>query len=125
MKGITAKQKKFVDEYLVDLNATQAAMRAGYSKKTAYSIGIENLKKPVIQEYIQKRQTEIRNQTDITRKEILSELKTIGFADVGIENLKAADKIKALEIISKMLGFDKPPEEQDSGMIEELIKGMM
>ena len=125
MKGITAKQKKFVDEYLVDLNATQAAMRAGYSKKTAYSIGIENLKKPVIQEYIQKRQTEIQNQTDITRKEILSELKTIGFADVGIENLKAADKIKALEIISKMLGFDKPPEEQDSGMIEELIKGMM
>jgi phage terminase small subunit len=43
---------------LIDLNATQAAIRAGYSKKTAYSIGQENLKKPVISEYIKKRMAE-------------------------------------------------------------------
>ena len=51
---MTEKQKLFCEEYLIDLNATQAALRAGYSKKTAYSIGNENLKKPEIQEYIQK-----------------------------------------------------------------------
>lgn len=42
---LTPKQKRFVEEYLVDCNATQAAIRAGYSPKTAYSIGQENLKK--------------------------------------------------------------------------------
>ena len=52
---VTEKQKLFCEEYLIDLNATQAALRAGYSEKTAYSIGNENLKKPEIQEYIQKR----------------------------------------------------------------------
>lgn len=52
---MTEKQKLFCEEYLIDLNATQAALRAGYSEKTAYSIGNENLKKPEIQEYIQKR----------------------------------------------------------------------
>ena len=55
MAKMTAKQKRFCDEYLTDLNATQAAIRSGYSEKTAYSIGNENLKKPEIQEYIQKR----------------------------------------------------------------------
>ena len=44
--GLTARQQRFVDEYLVDLNATQAAIRAGYSKKTAKSVGHENLTKP-------------------------------------------------------------------------------
>ena len=51
---LTAKQERFVQEYLVDLNATQAAIRAGYSRKTAYSIGEENLKKPDIQDFWQK-----------------------------------------------------------------------
>ena len=57
-KKLTAKQQRFCDEYLIDLNATQAAIRAGYSKKTAYSIGQENLKKPDIREYIEKRMAE-------------------------------------------------------------------
>lgn len=47
--NLTDKQRRFVDEYLIDLNATQAAIRAGYSEKTAYSIGSENLTKPEIQ----------------------------------------------------------------------------
>ena len=57
-KKLTAKQQRFCDEYLVDLNATQAAIRSGYSKKTAYSIGQENLNKPEIKEYIEKRMAE-------------------------------------------------------------------
>jgi phage terminase small subunit len=51
---MTPKQQRFVDEYLVDLNATQAAIRAGYSERTAYSIGEENLRKPEIKAAIQK-----------------------------------------------------------------------
>ena len=52
-KGVlTEKQKLFVDEYLKDLNATQAAIRAGYKEKNARAIGCENLTKPNIQEYL-------------------------------------------------------------------------
>lgn len=58
MAKLTAKQQRFCDEYLIDLNATQAAIRAGYSEKTAYSIGNENLKKPEVKEYIENRMAE-------------------------------------------------------------------
>ena len=58
MAKLTAKQQRFCDEYLIDLNATQAAIRAGYSKKTAKQIGQENLTKPDINEYIGKRMAE-------------------------------------------------------------------
>ncbi len=51
-RKLTPKQKRFCEEYVVDFNATQAAIRAGYSKKSAYSIGPENLKKPKIRNYI-------------------------------------------------------------------------
>ena len=46
--SLTNKQQKFVNEYLIDYNATQAALRAGYSPKTAYAMGWENLRKPEI-----------------------------------------------------------------------------
>ena len=52
MKKLTPKQERFVDEYLLDLNATQAAIRAGYSKRSARAIGAENLTKPNIQQRI-------------------------------------------------------------------------
>ena len=55
MARLTEKQARFVAEYLVDLNATEAAKRAGYSEKTAYSIGFENLRKPEIQEAVQEK----------------------------------------------------------------------
>ena len=58
MVRMTAKQQRFCDEYLIDLNATQAAIRAGYSEKTAGVIAAENLKKPIISEYIEKRMAE-------------------------------------------------------------------
>ena len=51
--ALNAKQNRFVEEYLVDLNATKAAIRAGYSERTAEVIGYENLRKPQIQEAIQ------------------------------------------------------------------------
>ena len=52
---LTLKQKRFADEYIISGNATQSAIKAGYSKKTAGVIGDENLKKPNVAEYIKKR----------------------------------------------------------------------
>lgn len=81
--NLTAKQKRFVDEYLVDLNATQAAIRAGYSKKTASSIGDENLRKPDIQEYLQARMSEREERTEITQDMVLQEFWNIAIADAN------------------------------------------
>jgi len=58
MAKMSAKQQRFCDEYLIDLNATQAAIRAGYSKKTAKQIGNENLTKPDLRKYIDERMAE-------------------------------------------------------------------
>lgn len=71
---MTAKQARFVQEYLVDLNATQAAIRAGYSEKTAYSIGWENLRKPEIQAAITERRDEIAKNTGLTVENVIARL---------------------------------------------------
>ena len=80
MARLTDKQKRFVEEYLVDLNATQAAIRAGYKEKTARSIGQENLTKPDIQEAIQAAMDERSKRTGITQDRVLQELAAIGFS---------------------------------------------
>lgn len=78
---LTDKQKLFIEEFLIDRNATQAAIRAGYSKKTARVIGAENLTKPAIAERIRKR-TEARvDRTQITQDFVLTELLKIAKAD--------------------------------------------
>lgn len=71
-KKLTAKQQTFVNEYIVDLNATQAAIRAGYSEDTAYSIGHENLSKPEIAEAIQAAMDQRAQRTKITQDYVLS-----------------------------------------------------
>lgn len=68
---LTDKQQRFVDEYLIDLNATQAAIRAGYSEKTAQQMGSENLSKPVIQEAIEKAQAERSERTKVTQDYVI------------------------------------------------------
>ena len=78
---LSPKQKRFVEEYLIDFNATQAAIRAGYSNKTAYSIGQENLKKPEIQKAISQKQKEHSEKTDITIERVLKERARLAFFD--------------------------------------------
>ena len=80
--ALTAKQQAFVGEYLVDLNATQAAIRAGYSVETARAIGSENLAKPDIADAIAEAQSERSRRTEITQDRVLQELAKIGFSDV-------------------------------------------
>ena len=79
---MTKKQKLFVEEYLIDLNATQAAIRAGYSPETAYSIGNENLKKPEVKAAIDKAMAERSRRTGISQDRVLQELAKIGFAKI-------------------------------------------
>ena len=76
MAKLTPKQQRFVDEYLIDLNATQAAIRAGYSEKTAYSIGDENLKKPEIKKAIEQEQKERQKRTLVTQDDVIRGLLT-------------------------------------------------
>lgn len=82
MKKLTNKQEAFCREYLIDLNATQAAIRAGYSKKVAGSIGFENLKKPEIENYIAELQKNKAVKLDFTFERIANELAKVAFGDV-------------------------------------------
>lgn len=74
---MTKKQKRFVDEYLIDLNATQAAVRAGYSPNTAYSIGAENLKKPEIQNAIDERLEQLTSEKTADAQEVIEYLTSV------------------------------------------------
>lgn len=74
MNKLNEKQKRFCEEYVKDMNGTQAAIRAGYSEKTAKSIANENLTKPDIQTYIQELQTNIQKRNEISVDEIVQNL---------------------------------------------------
>lgn len=99
--GLTGKQRRFVEEYLVDLNATQAAIRAGYSPKTAYSIGAENLSKPLIAAAIEAGKRMAREKNAITASRVIEELGYIALSDPA----KLYDKG------GRMLSIHEMPEE--------------
>lgn len=80
--GLTDKQKKFCEEYLIDLNATQAAIRAGYSENTANEQGARLLAKVSISQYVQERQEALQTDTGITQKRVLEEYAKIAFSDI-------------------------------------------
>ena len=79
--SLNARQQIFVREYLVDLNATQAAIRAGYSAKTAGQIGFELLKKPEIQEALTKAMKERAERTEVNADRVLREIALAAFLD--------------------------------------------
>lgn len=83
MAKLTAKQQRFCDEYLIDLNATQAAIRAGYSEKTAMEQGYQLLQKTSVQEYIQERKADRVERTEITQDMVLRELAIIAFSNAA------------------------------------------
>jgi len=81
---LTPKQSAFVREYLVDLNATKAAIRAGYSEDTAYSIGSENLTKPEIAEAIQDAMKQRASRVELKSDDILRELLRMATVDISL-----------------------------------------
>jgi len=83
MAKLTEKQKTFCDEYLIDLNATQAAIRAGYSPDSAKEIGCENLTKPNIRAYIDKEIANRSKRTGINQDRVIRELARIAFVNAN------------------------------------------
>jgi len=117
---LTPQQKRFCEEILVDGNVTQAAIRAGYSKRSAYSTGHDNLKKPKIQKYISELKEARSLRTQVTADRILQELAKIGFAKKGV---KTGHKLKALGMLGKHVGiFDNQFNLEKQALIKDLSK---
>lgn len=83
MGKLNNRQKRFCDEYLVDLNATQAAIRAGYTAKYANTNAFKLLQNTAIKDYIQKRQADRMERTEITQDMVLRELALIAFSNAA------------------------------------------
>lgn len=118
--GLTAKQQRFCEEYVIDCNATQAAIRAGYSAKTAYSIGDENLKKPEIQECLQTLQGAAQERNKLDFDYIIN-----GFRKIAETAEKESDRNTALSNLAKHLGFYEAHQNQkkpDKSAIEKYIE---
>lgn len=122
--ALTEKQKRFADEYLIDLNATQAAIRAGYSEKTARQIGAENLTKPFIKTYIDEQMTKKEDQLIAKQDEILKYLTSVlrgesqsaeiavegrgdGYSEAIIIKKEPSEKerLRAAEMLAKRYGL--------------------
>lgn len=112
---LTQKQQRFVDEYIISGNATQAAIKAGYSKKTAKQMGTENLAKPIIKAEIDRRNAEIKSAKTADMQEVMEYLASVmrGEQTESVATAKgiydnvpvsAKDHIKAAELIGKRHG---------------------
>lgn len=117
---MTNKQKRFADEYLIDCNATQAAIRAGYSEKTARQIGQENLSKPDIKKYIDEQLEKMQSDSVASAEEVMQYLTSVvrGQSTSSVLSLcgdgcqevieKAPDekeRLKAAELLGKRYGI--------------------
>lgn len=150
MGKLTDKMERFCQEYLVDLNATQAAIRAGYSENTAGAIGFENLKKPEIESRIQELQKNRSDKFKIDQESIIKDLVTIKVRCMQSEPVMQFDHekkqmvesgeyrfdsngaLKAIESLAKHIGFyekdnkQKGSKEVDPSLLndDELINYM-
>lgn len=111
--ALSEKQRRFVDEYLIDLNATQAAIRAGYSEKTANEQGAQNLAKLSIKSEIEKRINDRKQRTEITQDKVLNDIELIKLdamrtkidANGNTEMLNHSAALKACELQGKHLAM--------------------
>lgn len=95
---LTPKQELFITEYLIDSNATAAAIRAGYSKRSAMQIGEQNLRKHEIKSRIDKAMKERALNNGITAEFVLN-----GIKDIASKGQRESDKLKAYELLGKHL----------------------
>lgn len=116
---LTDKQARFCEEYLIDLNATQAAIRAGYSEKTANEQGARLLANVSVQEKIAELKAERAKRTEITQDSVIQELAAVARAEV--KGVRAVDKLKALELLGKHLGMFVERYEVNAAEIEKRI----
>nr|DAP37835.1 MAG TPA: Terminase small subunit [Caudoviricetes sp.] len=127
MKKLTQKQQRFVDEYIISGNATQAAIKAGYSKKTARFVGAENLTKPNIKVELEKRNAEIKSQKTMDMQEVMERLAAIARGETVEQQVtnkgtvveiepKTSDQIRAMELIGKRYGAWTDKKEVTGGL---------
>ena len=115
---LTRKQHRFVAEYLVDLNASQAALRAGYSARTAPQQGSRLLKNVEVQAAIATQQAQQLEAVEVRIEDVLRDLKAIAHTDLHVLSDQSgvparwADKLKALELLMKHLGLASPEQHQ-------------
>lgn len=117
---MTPRQKKFCDEYLISGNATDAAVKAGYSRKTAKQMGSENLAKPDIRAYIDEQLEQLHSEKIADATEVLQYLTAVmrgthteevpllcgdGMQTLAPKEVGAKDRLKAAELIGKRLGM--------------------
>jgi len=122
---LTAKQEAFVSEYLIDLNATQAAIRSGYSEHTAQRIGSENLSKPLVAEAIAKAREKAMKRNETTVDTIDGMLKK-AFV-VGEDKENSAGMTAAANGLAKLHGLiiDKAKVEQSNESIDRLVDAVL
>ncbi|WP_106460148.1 terminase small subunit [Anaerococcus sp. Marseille-P3915] len=133
MKKLTIKQKKFADEYIKTGNATQAAINAGYSKKTAATIGAQNLIKLNIKTYIDKKLSELEAKTIAESKEVLQYLTSVlrgethdevyykteyGGEALGQVQVQNKDRLKAAELLMRRFGLNASDLEKEKQTIQ-------
>lgn len=106
-EGFTAKERLFVVEYMVDLNGTQAAIRAGYSKKSAKNYASLLMSYPHIRKAIDNLMKLRITRIDVTADKVVAELGKIGFAAFGDKDVSTSDKKAALDSLCRHLGLFK------------------
>jgi len=110
---LTEKQKKFCDEYLVDLNATQAYIRAGYKDSKAAEVSAHHLlRNPKIEEYINSKQEEVRDRNGITVDFIVN-----GIKDIALLGEQENNRLKAFDMLGKHLGIYAAEKIEHSGEV--------
>lgn len=117
---MTPRQQKFCDEYLISGNATDAAIKAGYSPKTAYSMGNENLNKPELKAYIETELDKIHSAKIADAEEVMKYLTAVmrgehteeipllcgdGCQELTQKEVGAKERLKAAELIGKRYGL--------------------
>ena len=116
--ALTNKQKRFADEYLVDLNATQAAIRAGYKEKTAYSQGQRMLKNVEIKTYIEEQLERLHNKKAADAQEVIEYLTSVLRGESEGEEL--VNEFQG-DGVSKAVNVKKKPSEKDKLRAAELL----
>ncbi len=119
---ITAKQARFLDEYLVDMNATQAAIRAGYAPKNAKVTACRLLTKANICAELKRRRESLQAQSELTAVSVLKALE--GLYEIALKKSKLGDAIRAVELIGKHLGMFTGKIEQEGDVIIKVFSNI-
>lgn len=132
---MTEKQKRFCTEYLIDCNATQSAIRAGYSKKTAYSVGQRMLKNVEVKKYIDEQFEKLKNDNIADTQEIMEYLTSVmrgeqkeqvalmyyGKQILEEKSASIKERLKAAELLGKRYGLFADRLEVESSAIVQIV----